>query len=330
MAKRIVGIDIMQGIAMVLVVLGHHRFDFMPEWYMRMFYWIYTFHMPLFIFISGFLVRYSFKGVHGWREYRQYIGKRVRKFVPPYLVVGTICTLMAWNFKDIGVLIKNWTNLLISPIDSEATFLWYIYLLFIFYCLSPLIFNAKRWMKVGLFVVAWFLSLKHIEIPYFCIVYFSRFFIFFLCGAFVAENYIKIKQLDVRWSLLGLVVFIIMSIAHFKIGYNAGLEYALQWMGIPACAGMAWLLIHWHATCRTLTYVSVNCFGIYLLHMFFVQAGAMIVTRLPWAIPSWGYVVYLLISATISIGTTAWIWNRFSTYSKRNTAPQYSTLNTQH
>ena len=31
MAKRIIGIDVMQGIAMVLVVLGHHRFPFMPE-----------------------------------------------------------------------------------------------------------------------------------------------------------------------------------------------------------------------------------------------------------------------------------------------------------
>lgn len=40
MTKRLIGIDVMQGIAMVLVVLGHHRFDFMPEWYMRMFYWI--------------------------------------------------------------------------------------------------------------------------------------------------------------------------------------------------------------------------------------------------------------------------------------------------
>ena len=165
---------------------------------MRMFYWIYTFHMPLFIFISGFLVRYSFKGVHGWREYRQYIGKRARKFVPPYLVVGTICTLMACNFKDIGVLIKSWTNLFISPIDSEATFLWYIYLLFIFYCLSPLIFNAKRWIKLVLFVIAWVLSLKQIAIPYFCIIYFCRFFLFFLCGAFVAENYSKIKHYRMR------------------------------------------------------------------------------------------------------------------------------------
>jgi fucose 4-O-acetylase-like acetyltransferase len=31
MTKRITAIDIMQGIAMLLVVVGHHFFPFMPE-----------------------------------------------------------------------------------------------------------------------------------------------------------------------------------------------------------------------------------------------------------------------------------------------------------
>lgn len=312
MAKRIVGIDVMQGIAMVLVVLGHHRFDFMPEWYMRMFYWIYTFHMPLFIFISGFLVRYSYKEVHGWDEYRKYVGKRVRKFVPPYLIVGTICTLMAWNFKDVGALLTSWANLLISPKESEVTFLWYIYLLFIFYCIAPLLFNARRWVKAVVFTVAFVLSLHYIPSPYFCIDWFTRYFLFFLLGAFSAKHYTELERIDVRWSLLALSAFVIVSIAHFRGGYNFALEYVMQWLGIPACVGLAWLLMHWRAASRALVYVSVNCFGVYLLHMFFVQAGAMIVARLPWSIPSWGYPIYLLISAIVSIGATAWIWNRFS------------------
>lgn len=309
MAKRLTGIDVMQGIAMVLVVLGHHRFDFMPEWYMRMFYWIYTFHMPLFIFISGFLVRYSYKGVHGWSEYSRYVGKRVRKFVPPYLIVGTICTLMAWNFKDVGALLTSWANLIISPKESEVTFLWYIYLLFFFYCMAPLIFNAKRWVRGVLLIVALILSLHYIPIPYFCIDWFTRYFLFFLLGALVAEHYTQVERVDARWSLLGLVAFVIMSIAHFRGGYNAALEYAMQWVGIPAFAGVAWLLMHWAAARKAMVYVSVNCFGVYLLHMFFVQAGAIVVARLPWAIPSWGYIIYLLVSATVSIGATAWIWS---------------------
>lgn len=309
MAKRLIGIDVMQGIAMVLVVLGHHRFDFMPEWYMRMFYWIYTFHMPLFIFISGFLIRYSYKGVHGWNEYRQYVGKRVRKFLPPYLIVGSICTLMAWDFKDVGALLTSWTYLIISPKESEVTFLWYIYLLLFFYCLAPLIFNTKRWVRGVLIAAAFVMSLHYIPIPYLCVDWFTRYFIFFLFGTVVAEHYTLVERVDAYWLLLALVVFIAMSIAHFRIGYNFVLEYAMQWMGIPAFAAVAWLLKQWIVTRTALVYVSVNCFGVYLLHMFFVQAGAMVVAHLPWTIPSWGYVIYLLISAMVSIGATAWIWS---------------------
>lgn len=310
MAKRIIGVDVMQGMAMVLVVLGHHRFDFMPEWYMRMFYWLYTFHMPLFIFISGFLVRYSYKGLHGWSEYKSYIGKRVRKFAIPYLIVGTVCTLLAFDFENIGTALL---NLLISPKQSEATFLWYIYLLFIFYCISPWLFNAQRWVRGVVFAVAMLLSLHYVPIPYLCIDWFTRYLVFFLSGAFVAKHYSQIQRLDIRWSLLALAVFAVMSIMHFKGGYNPALEYAMQWMGIPAFVGVAWLLKQWGGACRALVYVSVNCFGIYLLHMFAVQAGALVMARLPWAIPSWGYAIYLLVSVVVSIGSTAWIWSRVVT-----------------
>lgn len=310
MAKRIIGIDVMQGIAMVLVVLGHHLFPFMPEWYMHMFYWIYTFHMPLFIFISGFLVRYSYKGVQGWSEYKDYVAKRVRKFIPPYLIVGTICTLMAWNFKDMGALLTSWVNLLISPKQSEVTFLWYIYLLFIFYCIAPLLFNAKRWVRGVVFAAALLLSWRYVAISYFCIDRFTRYFFFFLLGTWAAENYTKLERIDVRWSLLALVAFIVMSVVHFIDGYNHALEYAMQWMGIPAFVAVAWLLKKVFVIRKALVYVSVNCFGVYLLHMFFVQAGAMIMARLPWVMPSWGYVIYLLISTAVSIGATAWIWER--------------------
>ena len=302
----------MQGLAMLLVVLGHHRFDFMPQWYMRLFYWIYTFHMPLFIFISGFLVRYSYKGVYSVSEYKSYIGKRIKKFVPPYLIVGTICTLMAWNFKAINTLLTSWVNLLIAPKESEVTFLWYIYLLFIFYCISPFIFNAKRWVKVLLFIGAIYLSTHVIPVGYLCIDWFTRYFVFFLLGAYIAEHYTQIKQFDIRWSILALIAFFTISVVHFKNGYNPILEYTIQMIGIPAIACISWILMKWTAACKALVYISVNCFGIYLLHMFFVQAGAMIITRLPFNISSWGYIIYLIVSTTLSIFATAIIWELFN------------------
>lgn len=311
MAKRLIGIDVMQGIAMVLVVLGHHLFNFMPEWYRQIFEWIYTFHMPLFIFISGFLIRYSYKGVNNWKEYKQYLAKRIKKFLLPFLIVGTIGTLASWNFNDTNALLNNLLNLIISPKQSEVTFLWYIYLLFIFYCIAPIIFNAKLWIKVLLFIVALYLSTHVIPIGYICIDWFTRYFVFFFCGALVAKYYHKIKQhkkINLSIGIGSFVAFIIMSIAIFTGTSNSILVYLIQWIGIPTFALIAYALKQCNWICKALVFVSVNCFGIYLLHMFFVQAGAILITMLPINIPSWGYIIYLILSTTLGIYITALIW----------------------
>jgi surface polysaccharide O-acyltransferase-like enzyme len=219
---------------------------------------------------------------------------------------------MAWNFKAINTLLTSWVNLLIAPKQSEVTFLWYIYLLFIFYCISPFIFNAKRWVKVLLFIGAIYLSTHVIPVGYLCIDWFTRYFVFFLLGAYIAEHYTQIKQFDIRWSILALIAFFTISVVHFKNGYNPILEYTIQMIGIPAIACISWILMKWTAARKTLVYISVNCFGIYLLHMFFVQAGAMIITRLPFNIPSYGYIIYLIVSTTLSIFATAIIWEPFN------------------
>lgn len=319
MAKRIIDIDVMQGIAMVLVVLGHHRFDFMPEWYISFFYWLYTYHMPLFIFISGFLIRYSYKGINNGGEYRRYVSKRMKKFFLPFFIIGTIGTFATWNFNDVNALLNNLLNLIISPKQSEVTFLWYIYLLFIFYCIAPIIFNAKLWIKVLLFIVAVYLSTHVIPIGYICIDWFTRYFVFFLCGAFVAKNYHKItqhKKICLSICIGSFVAFILMSIAILTGNSNSILRYLIQWLGIPTFALMSYFLKQCSWINKTLVYISVNCFGIYLLHMFFVQAGALFITNLPLDIPSWGYIIYLILSTTFSIFTTALIWKLFNNKQK--------------
>lgn len=59
MKKRNVDIDIGKGIAIILVVVGHiiqhgshNNFDYLEH---DLFKVIYSFHMPLFIFLSGFV-----------------------------------------------------------------------------------------------------------------------------------------------------------------------------------------------------------------------------------------------------------------------------------
>lgn len=291
----------MQGIAMLLVVLGHHLFPFMPEWYRRMYYWIYTFHMPLFIFISGFLVRYSYKGVHSMAEYRSYVGRRFRKFALPYIIVGVACALLAWNFGDVGILADNLLHLFIAPKLGEARFLWYLYLLFIFYCIAPLIFNAKnmtRWCIAGM---AFYFSVFYVPSNYLCADYMTRYFVFFMFGVLVAENYTCIKRFNVRWYVLPAVVFVGMTVLHFQDGYNAILEYAMQWMGIPACACAAWLLEKCRPVRDALVRISQDSFAIYLLHMFVIQGVAVLLRLSGMGLTAYTAIPYLLLSTALAI-----------------------------
>lgn len=311
MAKRLTDLDIMQGIAMTLVVLGHHLFDFMPEWYEKMFNYIYTFHMPLFIFISGFLVRYSYKRIQNREEYWKYIIKRAQKFALPYIIIGTIIALTTFKIDDINIFINNMINLFISPRQGAAIFLWYIHLLFIFYCIAPLIFNSNKYVKFFLFIFALLLSFIPIPIHLFNIDYFARYFIFFLLGAFIAKHYEYVYIIKKVKMFMLLVIFIIMSFAYFMEYKSFLLCYAMQWISIPAFYCITSFIMHWDAARNALVYVSMNCFGVYLLHMFFVKAGSIIIAIQPFNIPSHYYIIYLLVSTFISISATAYIWNKY-------------------
>ena len=301
MQHRITAIDIMQGIAMLLVVLGHHLFPFMPEWYRRMYYWIYTFHMPLFIFIAGFLMRYSYKGVHSMAEYRSYVGRRFRKFVLPYIIVGVACALLASLGKGVGRFFLSSAMLLVAPRYSDARYLWYIYMILMFYCLAPLVFNVRGARRWALFAVALLISPLALPTKILSADYFVRFFVFFLSGALVAENCAGIRQIPKRWYVLPAVVFVGMTVLLFKYGNNAILEYAMQWMGIPACACAAWLLEKCRPVRDALVRISQDSFAIYLYHMFVIQGVAALLRLSGMGLTAYTAIPYLLLSTALAI-----------------------------
>lgn len=52
--QRLVFLDIAKAICIILVVIGHYHPDNSPEWYNVIWKFIYSFHMPLFMFASGY------------------------------------------------------------------------------------------------------------------------------------------------------------------------------------------------------------------------------------------------------------------------------------
>lgn len=83
--KRIVWIDTLKGFAILLVVMGHvcqMRFPISGKWLADI---IYSFHMPLFLFLSGLFARKAVEAVDN-RQVNGYIIKKTRQLLVPFFV----------------------------------------------------------------------------------------------------------------------------------------------------------------------------------------------------------------------------------------------------
>lgn len=84
-------IDILYVIGIILVVFGHSHplnEDWFGTWYSDLNAFIYTFHMPLFFFIGGYLMVFS-KSVEKLGYFKWALGK-ILKFLIPYLVLTVL------------------------------------------------------------------------------------------------------------------------------------------------------------------------------------------------------------------------------------------------
>lgn len=64
---RLLTFDIAKAICIILVVVGHYYPDNSPGWYKNIHDIIYSFHMPLFMFASGYIYMFTKSNrIHGF------------------------------------------------------------------------------------------------------------------------------------------------------------------------------------------------------------------------------------------------------------------------
>lgn len=286
--KRLVHIDMMVGMAMILVVMGHFTLGFEPDWYNNGLHnWIYSFHMEMFVFLSAFLIRYTYKGVQSPLEYGKYIWRKFKKFFVWFVVIGMAVAALAPLFRhdsiSIDYLWQSLRTLLLYPRWSEASFLWYIYILFGYYLVSPLFFRLPAWVKTLCCVVAMFLPM--LDAGQTLAAYdFSRLTFFYCLGVLCAEWIEEIRNVKIwMWGLLS-VPFIAFSGWLFGQGQFIGFEQpALGWWttvtgvaSLPFFYLLALAMSKIKNVNNVLTSVSMNCYWIYLLQMFVIWGCAFL------------------------------------------------------
>ena len=124
-------IDILKGIAIFLVVLGHGVILYPVNLHnvvitSRIYEWVESVHMPLFFLLSGFTF-----SVHPG-----YLAKKVRRILVPYL---TFCLLDILARSILPSLVNREKSLSESLYDVVfgGGGYWFLYVLFLFYLLAP-------------------------------------------------------------------------------------------------------------------------------------------------------------------------------------------------
>ncbi len=88
--KRNYRIDVLKGLAVFLMVVGHciqfgsgiHYFEEKQYFYNIIFKMIYSFHMPLFMIISGYLFYYSYSKY----SINELIRNKIKRFIYPIVI----------------------------------------------------------------------------------------------------------------------------------------------------------------------------------------------------------------------------------------------------
>ena len=136
--RRMSYIDIGKGIGIFLVVLGHtYRRNIVQNW-------LYSFHMPLFFFISGWL----FCGGIDKKDYVKFIAKKARGLLLPYAV------FLILNFLYWLVVERHFRSFDQGP-------LWYLPVLFVVECVvaTVVIWIGNRKWLFNMFMVSFGIGL---------------------------------------------------------------------------------------------------------------------------------------------------------------------------
>jgi peptidoglycan/LPS O-acetylase OafA/YrhL len=225
MEKRIVEIDRASGIAIILVVFGHMYFPVFEkiEIYDIARSFVYKIHMPLFMTLSGFLAFYSYsqRQISANHSIKVFIINKLKKFLPPFLFFPALAIIADIVIKHItpqqvSESVYSW---FLMPKSGSAGFVWYLYVLFIFYCILPLIFNLKKEILFFTFIASFFLT-NIDSTPLFSTDLVFRYFFFFLGGGLISMNYEEFKNHIRAAGWLYTLLFVIISVLDFNMEFR--------------------------------------------------------------------------------------------------------------
>jgi len=239
---------------------------------------IYSFHMPLFFFLSGLFFYASFNKYGS----KQFVLNKVDTIVYPYLLwsllQGTLeATLSSYTSANISF--AQVFSLLWSP---RAQF-WFLYALFAIFVLATIIFSTlnKRWISLVLLlsIVLYWLT-ADIDSAHL-----ARFipenFVYFMFGVWFSSRYNNMLAYSPRRWLLSATAFVIAQYL-FHVSWQLNYEDRGVWALLVAVLSINFIINLAHFLSRLhmpiMVFIGNASMVIYLLHIM-AGSGTRIVLK---------------------------------------------------
>jgi len=285
-------ITIAKGLGIFLVVLGHLVTGWPPQgngWYMELRGTIYTFHMPFFIYLSGYIFSYT-DSFSRFRSNRIiFLISRAKRLLIPFFIFGTFIIIGKHFLQNVihvdnvgeGI-ITDFINIFLHTQKSAVKSIWFIFVLFeitVFLCVAMMVVR-NIWI---IFIIS--LAMLLINVP--DILYLDRFvlyFPFFVAGVIAASNLDRWTGFLDKYTLLFIALFLGSILFTHWLGIVQISTLLCGFLSLPAL----------HALSRKI-----------LLHSHFLDL-----------LGKYSFVIYLL--NTVAIGLTKGIMFRFMSWDYGN------------
>lgn len=230
-------VDIVKGIAIILVVYGHtaqgmvHRgwWDSSGAAFSHTF--IYSFHMPAFFFVAGLFVL----GSIAKRGDKLFAVEKLKTILYPYVlfaIIGVVLEPLIGRFKS-GTMPFHWNMFLMNLADGEAS--WFLFVLFVCLMLALMTVRVPAWRR---FLVA---ALVGMTPPFGSPIINNvmRDFCFLAAGMWVGTSIYRLERIRAAAAALG---FVLLAGFQAAVVYVYGASVLGRWtslvVGLTGTAGL--------------------------------------------------------------------------------------------
>lgn len=224
MAKeRLHDIDRAKGLAIILVVFGHLIADEFPtgnDWYIHTNLIIYKFHMAFFMFITGVVTFYTYPEMRTFKDYATYVKKKFIRLIPAYFLIALIIAAgkaIVGRYAYIENPVSGVHDLIgafLHPADSYCSSVWYIYTIFIYFLIVPIMLKLVKQRLEVLLVLAFVLYFLP-RSPYFAESTVAQYMFVFLLGGWAVQHYSAYLHIIDRYCWVFFSVFATCIVLYF-------------------------------------------------------------------------------------------------------------------